>query len=54
MDIIEVARMGGKARAKKLSKQQRSEAARAAVNARWDQRRRLLAASKRKGRKAAA
>ncbi len=43
--------MGGLARAKKLTKQERSEAARAAVNARWEKRRLAIAAAKRKGRR---
>jgi len=35
MDVSEMARKGGKARAKKMSKEERSESARRAVNARW-------------------
>ena len=35
LSITEFARMGGKARARKLTKQQRSDAARKAVEARW-------------------
>ena len=36
MDHVEFARLGGKARAKKLGKTRCSEIARAAVNARWE------------------
>jgi hypothetical protein len=36
MDHTELAAMGGKARAKKLTKKQRSEQARAAVTVRWN------------------
>ena len=35
MDVREFARLGGKARARKMSKQERSDAARKAVQARW-------------------
>ncbi len=37
MTVSDLARMGGKARAEKLSKEERSESARKAVTARWDQ-----------------
>jgi hypothetical protein len=52
MEHTELARMGGKARAKVLTKAERSESARAAVNARWKRVRaaRLLEAKKRGGR----
>jgi hypothetical protein len=36
MDHLEFASMGGKARARALSKEERREAARRAVNARWE------------------
>jgi hypothetical protein len=35
MDVTEMARMGGKARAEAMTAEQRSDNARAAVNARW-------------------
>jgi len=35
LTVSEAAALGGKARAKKLSKKQRSDAARRAVNVRW-------------------
>jgi len=35
MDVSEMARMGGKARAKKMTKQERSDSARKAIQARW-------------------
>ena len=44
----EFARKGGKARAKKLTPEQRSEAARKAVQARWAKARREKAAARRK------
>jgi hypothetical protein len=40
MDIKEFASLGGKARAKNMTKKQRQEAARKAVNARWSKRKR--------------
>jgi hypothetical protein len=36
MDVSEMARMGGHARAKKMTKAERSESARKAINARWE------------------
>jgi len=36
MTVSEMARLGGKARAKKLTKAQRRESARKAAQARWD------------------
>jgi len=39
MDVKEMARLGGKARAKKLTAKERSEIARKAVLARWRKRR---------------
>jgi hypothetical protein len=38
MDVSDMARMGGKARAKKMTKEERAESARNAVNARWAKR----------------
>ena len=39
MDVSEMARLGGEARAAKLTKKQRSESARLAVQARWEKHR---------------
>jgi GTP cyclohydrolase FolE2 len=50
MEHTELSRMGGKARAKKLTKKERSDAARVAVNARWEKDRKAKASAKRKGK----
>jgi hypothetical protein len=52
MDVTEMARLGGRARAKRLTAKDRSEIARKAVLARWRKRRRLKQkASHESGRK---
>jgi hypothetical protein len=43
LTIQEFARMGGKARARKLTAEQRSESARKAINARWAKTEKALA-----------
>jgi hypothetical protein len=40
LTVSEMARLGGHARAKKMTAQQRKESARNAVNARWDKQKR--------------
>ena len=42
LTVSEMARLGGKARAKKMTAEQRRDSARKAVNARWDKQRREL------------
>jgi hypothetical protein len=51
IDVTERGRAGGKARAVKMSAEDRSAAARKAVNARWDKKRKADAAAKRKARR---
>lgn len=49
IDVAEIGRKGGMARAKKMTKEQRSESARKAVTARWEK----TKGTKKAGKKAA-
>jgi hypothetical protein len=49
LTVSEMASLGGKARAKKLSKEELSQQARKAVNVRWDRLRRKKQAGKKAG-----
>jgi hypothetical protein len=51
LTISEMARLGGKARAKNMTPEQRKESARKAVNARWDKERKELRDIQRSTRK---